>query len=70
MNNLKIGDIVRAKKRESGGEIYAYTNSTVRCRVVDRNLYGIKVEILDGRWKGEIYLVEEENFYKISNRTE
>lgn len=55
---------------ESGIEIYKYTNSTVRCRVVDVYTEEIRVEIIDGIHIGERYAVDIEDFYKTVNRTE
>ena len=71
MNDFKVGDIVRARKLDGGGEIYAYTNSAVKCVVRDVcGANGIRVEILDGYCKGDRYTVKAEDFYKVVNRTE
>lgn len=71
MNDFKVGDIVRAKKTEDGREIYAYTNSSVRCIVMClEGTIGMRVEILDGWYKGTRYSVAREHFYKTVNRTE
>ena len=54
-----------------GGEIYTYTNSAVKCVV--RDVCGanyIRVEILDGYYKGNRYTVNAKDFYKVVNRTE
>ena len=37
MVGFKVGDIVRAKKREDGDEYYGVTTSHVRCKVVAVN---------------------------------
>lgn len=37
MAKFKVGDIVRAKKREDGSEYYGVTTSRVRCKVVAVN---------------------------------
>lgn len=71
MNNFKVGDIVRAKKTEDGREIYAYTNSSVRCIVIClEGTIDMRVEILDGWCKGTRYSVDRRHFYKTVNRTE
>lgn len=70
MKKLKVGDIVRARKMNNGEEIYKYTNSLVKCRVVSVGVESICVEILDGHYKGDRYTVDREDFYKVVNRTE
>ena len=70
MKKFKIGDIVRARKMDNGEEAYTYTNSLVRCRVVGVGVEHIRVEILDGYYKGDRYTVDSEDFYKVVNRTE
>lgn len=70
MKKLKVGDIVRARKMDNGEEAYTYTNSLVKCRVVDVGVECIRVEILDGYYKGDRYTVNSEDFYKVVNRTE
>lgn len=70
MKKLKVGDIVRARKMDNGEELYAYTNSLVKCRVVSVGVENIRVEILDGHYKGDRYTVDREDFYKVVNRTE
>lgn len=34
MVKFKVGDVVRARKRENGGEYHGITTSYVRCKVV------------------------------------
>ena len=63
MKKFKIGDIVRARKMDNGEEAYTYTNSLVRCRVVGVGVENIRVEILDGYYKGDRYTVDGEDFY-------
>lgn len=70
MKKFKIGDIVRARKMDNGAEAYTYTNSLVKCRVVSVGVEHIRVEILDGYYKGNRYTVDSEDFYKVVNRTE
>lgn len=70
MKKFKIGDIVRARKMDNGEEAYTYTNSLVKCRVVSVGVECIRVEILDGYYKGDRYTVNREDFYKVVNRTE
>lgn len=70
MKKFKIGDIVRARKMDNGEEAYIYTNSLVKCRVVAVGVENIRVEILDGYYKGDRYTVDGEDFYKVVNRTE
>lgn len=70
MKKFKIGDIVRARKMDNGEEAYIYTNSLVKCRVVVAGAEYIRVEILDGYYKGNRYTVDGEDFYKVVNRTE
>lgn len=70
MKKFKIGDIVRARKMDNGAEAYTYTNSLVKCRVVSVGVEHIRVEILDGYYKGDRYTVNREDFYKVVNRTE
>ena len=70
MKKFKIGDIVRARKMDNGAEAYTYTNSLVKCRVVSVGVEHIRVEILDGYYKGDRYTVDSEDFYKVVNRTE
>lgn len=70
MKKFKIGDIVRARKMDNGAEAYTYTNSLVKCRVVGVGVEHIRVEILDGHYKGDRYTVDSEDFYKVVNRTE
>lgn len=70
MKKFKIGDIVRARKMDNGAEAYTYTNSLVKCRVVSVGVEHIRVEILDGYYKGDRYTVNGEDFYKVVNRTE
>lgn len=70
MKKLKVGDIVRARKMDNGEEMYTYTNSLVKCRVVSVGVENIRVEILDGHYKGDRYTVDREDFYKVVNRTE
>lgn len=70
MKKFKIGDIVRARKMDNGEEAYTYTNSLVICRVVSVGVEHIRVEILDGYYKGDRYTVDGEDFYKVVNRTE
>lgn len=70
MKKFKIGDIVRARKMDNGEEAYIYTNSLVKCRVVVAGSEYIRVEILDGYYKGDRYTVNGEDFYKVVNRTE
>lgn len=70
MKKFKVGDIVRARKMDDGNEIYQYTNSLVKCRVAVVGGENIRVEILDGYYKGYRYTVYAEDFYKVVNRTE
>lgn len=70
MNDFKIGDIVRAKKKKDGREMYAYTNSSVRCEILGVGKAEMRVRIMDGFCKGGVYCVEKKNFYKLVNRTE
>lgn len=70
MKKFKIGDIVRARKMDNGEEAYTYTNSLVKCRVVSVGVECIRVEILDGYYKGDRYTVNGEDFCKVVNRTE
>lgn len=70
MKKLKIGDIVRARKMDNGEEAYIYTNSLVKCKVICAGAEYIRVEILDGYYKGGRYTVDSEDFYKVVNRTE
>lgn len=70
MKKFKIGDIVRARKMDNGEEAYTYTNSLVKCKVVDVGVENIRVEILDGYYKGDRYTVCGKDFYRVVNRTE
>lgn len=70
MSDFKIGDIVRAKKKEDGKEIYVCTNSSVRCEILGVGKAEMRGRIMDGFYKGEVYWVEKKDFYKLVNRTE
>lgn len=71
MKKFKVGDIVRVRKLDGVVEIYKYINSAVKCVVYDVcGANSIRVEILDGYYKGDRYTVNAKNFYKVVNRTE
>ena len=74
MVKFKVGDVVRAKKREDGGEYYGITSSYVRCKVaavgrgIDREY--IRVIVMDDPHSDTIYDVRPERFRHEYNRSE
>ena len=74
MVGFKVGDIVRAKKREDGDEYYGITTSRVRCKVVavDSGIGReyISVIVMDDPHSDTIYDVRPERFRHEYNRSE
>ena len=74
MVKFKVGDIVRAKKRENGGEYYGITTSYVRCKVVavDRGIDReyMRVIVMDNLHSNMPYDVRPERFRREYNRSE
>ena len=69
MVGFKVGDIVRAKKREDGDEYYGITTSCVRCRVVAVNKEYMSVILIDSP-RSIQYDVRPERFRHEYNRSE
>lgn len=74
MGKFKVGDIVRAKKREGGREYYGITNSNVVCKVVDvcvgiEDKY-IRVVVIGNPHREMIYNVNPAHFRYEYNRSE
>lgn len=71
---FKVGDIVRAKKREDGHEYYGITTSRVRCKVVavDRGIDKeyMSVIVIDSPHISIQYDVRPERFRHEYNRSE
>lgn len=74
MVKFKVGDVVRAKKSEDGGEYYGITTSYVRCKVVavDKGIDKeyIRVIVVDDPHSDTIYNVRPERFRHEYNRNE
>lgn len=74
MVKFKVGDIVRAKKREDGYEYYGITTSYVRCKVVavDRGIGKeyMSVVVIDSPHSDIKYDVRLERFIHEYNRSE
>ena len=74
MVKFKVGDVVRAKKSEDGGEYYWITTSYVRCKViaVDRGIGReyIRVIVMDDPHSDTTYDVRPERFGHEYNRSE
>lgn len=70
MVGFKVGDIVRAKKREDGYEYYGITTSLVRCKVVAVNKEYMSVIVIDSPCRSIQYDVRPERFRHEYNRSE
>ena len=74
MVKFKVGDIVRAKKREDGDEYYGITTSRVRCKVVavDKGIGKeyMSVIVIDNPRSNTTYEVRPERFRREYNRSE
>lgn len=70
MVGFKVGDIVRAKKREDGDEYYGVTTSRVRCKVVAVNKEYMSVIVIDSSHRSIQYDVRPERFRHEYNRSE
>lgn len=70
MVGFKVGDIVRAKKREDGGEYYGVTTSHVRCKVVAVDKEYMSVIVIDRPRRSIQYDVRPERFRHEYNRSE
>ena len=70
MVGFKVGDIVRAKKREDGDEYYGVTTSRVRCKVVAVDKEYMGVIVIDSPHRSIQYNVRPERFRHEYNRSE
>lgn len=70
MVKFKVGDIVRAKKREDGDEYYGVTTSRVRCKVVTVYKGYMSVIMIDSPHRSIQYDVRPERFRHEYNRSE